>query len=200
MNEAIAAPARPQRYGWAPLAIAAALLLAGAPVLHRSSRDDTGPLALGGHGSSSSGGQVVPGQWLVTTIITGPLAGPTPAVVEVVEPADPRQGTGVRFRYAVLVEDQRGEPGAVRGWPPKPYSIAPLRGFVVQPGHALHIAVGGAALGLGTYRIDRFTVYYHVGAKRYATTLPEGLVLRSRAACAACQGGHQLDGAFHPQI
>jgi hypothetical protein len=141
----------------------------------------------------------VPGQWLVTTIITGPLAGPTPAVVDAVKPADGSQDTGVRLRYGVLTDDRGGLPGAVRGWPPVPYPIAPLRGFVVRPGHAVRIAVGGAALGVGTYRIDRFTVYYHIGARRYATTLSEGLVLRSRQICAACRGGHQLDGAFHPQ-
>ena len=199
MNEAIAAPARPPRSAWAPVAVAAALvLIAGVVVMHRSSRDDLGPLALGVNGSRS-GGDVVPGQWLVTTIITGPLAGSTPAVIDAVAPADASQGAGVRFRYGVLHVDRRGEPGAVRGWPPKPYSIAPLRGFVVRPGDALHIVVGGAALGVGRYRIDRFTVDYHIGARQYATTFSQGLVLRSRETCAACQGGHQLDGAFHPQ-
>lgn len=69
---------------------------------------DADPLVLPGDNSSESGGPVLPGQWLVTSIVTAPLADSTPAVVESVKPTDPTQASGLILRYAVLTDTPRG--------------------------------------------------------------------------------------------
>jgi hypothetical protein len=72
---------------------------------------DAGPLALPGNNSSESGGPVLPGQWMVTSIATAPLSGSAPAIVESVQPTDPSQASGLVLRYAVLTDTPRGFPG-----------------------------------------------------------------------------------------
>ena len=71
---------------------------------------DAGPLAVPGNNSSESGGPVLPGQWLVTSIVTAPLADSTPAIVDSVQPSDPSQASGLVLRYAVLADTPRGFP------------------------------------------------------------------------------------------
>ena len=103
---------------------------------------DLGPLKLPGINSSESGGPVLPGQWMVTSIVTASLARSTPAIVESVRPTEPSQASGLILRYAVLTDTPRGLPGAIRGWPPLRYHLADLQGHLVQPGNELRLAVG----------------------------------------------------------
>jgi hypothetical protein len=159
---------------------------------------DAGPLALPDPGSSRAGAPVLPGQWLVTSVITGELNGDAPAVIDSVEQADASQSTGLVLRYAALPDEHVGLPGAIRGWPPEKYPLAPLRGYVVQPGHALHLAVGGASTTVGTYRVDAFTVRYHVGNEAFVATFKQGLEVRSTTHCQVCREPGQLAGRIAP--
>ena len=160
---------------------------------------DAGPLALPGNGSSESGGPVLPGQWMVTSIVTAPLPGSTPAIVESVQPTDPSQTSGLILRYAVLTDIPQGLPGAIRGWPPPTYQLAGLHGHIVQPGNELWLAVGATSRRIGSWRIDAFDVTYAVAGSQYTTTFPQGINLRTTPTCPSyCRSDHQLDGRIAP--
>jgi hypothetical protein len=160
---------------------------------------DAGPLALPGNNSSVSGGPVLPGQWLVTSIVTAPLAGSTPAIVESIQPTDPTQASGLILRYAVLTDTPQGLPGAIRGWPPLRYQLAGLHGHLVQPGNDLRLAVGATSRHIGSWRIDAFDVTYAVAGYQYITTFRQGITLRTTRTCPSyCRSDHQLDGRIAP--
>ena len=155
---------------------------------------DDGPLALPDNGSSWSGGPVIPGQWMVTTISTAELSGSAPAVIYSVRPADPDQADGLILRYAVLASTNHGLPGAVRGWPPAKYPLTSLRGFVVQPGDELNLIVGATSRHTGAWLIDAFDVTYQVAGRVYTTTFLQGIRVRSSPTCPACRSRTQLKG------
>jgi hypothetical protein len=160
---------------------------------------DAGPLALPGNNSSESGGPVLPGQWMVTSIATAPLSGSAPAIVESVQPTDPSQASGLVLRYAVLTDTPRGLPGAIRGWPPLRYQLAGLHGHIVQPGNELWLAVGATSRRIGSWRIDAFDVTYAVAGYQYTTTFRQGITLRTTPTCPSyCRSDHQLDGRIAP--
>ena len=155
---------------------------------------DAGPLGVPGHNSSDSGGPVLRGQWMVTSIVTAPLAGSAPAVVKSVQPTDSSQASGLVLRYAVLTDARGVLPGAIRGWPPPTYRLARLAGHIVQPGNDLRLAVGATSRHLGSWRIDAFNVTYAVGGYLYTATFRQGIDVRTVRTCPFCRPDHQLDG------
>jgi hypothetical protein len=153
-----------------------------------------GPLALPENGSSRSDAPVLPGQWMVSSIVTAQLAGSTLAVIDSVRPTDPSQAAGLVVRYAVMPDEHHILPGSARGWPPAGYPLTQVHGFVVRPGSELRLIVGIATLRLGTYRIDAFDVTYRVFGHQYTATFRQGIGLRSTPDCSTCRGGTQLAG------
>jgi hypothetical protein len=176
------------------LLILAALCCAGLLAWWVSRPARMGPLALPENGSSWSGAPVLPGQWMVSSIITAPLAGSTPAVIDSVRPTDPRQAAGLVVRYAVMPDENHMLPGAARGWPPAGYPLTQVHGFVVPPGSGLRLIVGIATRRLGTFRIDAFDVTYRVFGHQYTATFRQGIQLRSTPDCSVCRAGTQLAG------
>ena len=153
------------------------VLIAGAWWAVSQAGPDPGPLAVGETGSGLSEGPVLRGQWAVTTLVTNRLAGVAPAVIDSVSPAGRLRIPGLLFRYAAL-PPHRGGWGFGRGWPPSGTAILPLRGAVVQPGHAAAILVGVTARSLGRWRVSAFTVRYHVGRVHYEATFGTGIAIR----------------------
>lgn len=142
-------------------------------------RDDSGSI-------TRSGATVLPGQWMDSTIYTGKLRGPRPAVIESVTPTDASERHVLRLRYAVLAPGQ-GSPGAARGWPPAGYRLLPLHGYMVKPGDTGQIVVGIASDKLGKQRIDRFSVRYHVGGSQYTATFNQGIYADVIPTCSYCR-------------
>jgi hypothetical protein len=176
------------------LLILAALCCAGLLAWWLSRPAGMGPLALPGNGSSRVGAPVLPGQWLVSSIVTARLTGSTPAVIDSVRPADPSQAAGLVLRYAVMPDDNHMLPGSARGWPPAGYPLTQVHGFVVRPGRELRLIVGIATRRLGTYRIDAFDVTYRVFGHQYTATFRQGIQLHSTPDCSLCRVKTQLAG------
>jgi len=141
---------------------------------------------------------VLPDQWMVTSIVTAPLSGSAPAIVESVQPTGPSQASSLILRYAVLTDTPRGIPGAIRGWPPLRYHLAPLHGHLVQPGNDLRLVVGATSHHIGSWRIGAFDVTYAVSGYVYTTTFRQGIELRTTQTCPFCRSDHQLDGRIAP--
>ena len=133
-------------------------------------------------GYNTIGGPVLPNQFFDAGLISVPLEGSQPAILDSITPLHPEQARGLELRYATLLD---GSTGADRGWPPRG-ELRPVQGTVIQPAERASIWVGAASPSVGNWQILGFVLRYHVGRGHYSSTIYQGMKVRVVSHCAAC--------------